>query len=130
MASRCASAPRPSLPSLILIFARNSAARSPRSAISPPSKPLRSRSSTLRHRAAPSMISSPVLPPPPITAPAGLSAQQSRTLVAQLKRSQVYRDYEQAFRETTGLPITLRPTEAFDLPHHGDPKEAPFCALM
>jgi AraC-like DNA-binding protein len=57
-------------------------------------------------------------------------AQQSRTLVAQLKRSQIFRDYEQAFRETTGLPINLRPIEAFDLPHHGDPKEAPFCALM
>ena len=51
-------------------------------------------------------------------------------LVAQLKRSQVYRDYERAFRETTGLPIALRPIEAFDLPHHGDPKENPFCALM
>lgn len=58
------------------------------------------------------------------------TAQQSRTMVAQLKRSQIFRDYEQAFRETTGLPITLRPTEAFDLPHHGDPKENPFCALM
>jgi AraC-like DNA-binding protein/ligand-binding sensor protein len=58
------------------------------------------------------------------------SAQQSRTIVAQLKRSQVFRDYEQAFRETTGLPINLRPIEAFDLPHHGDPKEAPFCVLM
>src|ERR1041385_1333974 len=59
-----------------------------------------------------------------------VNAQQSRSIVAQLKRSQVFRDYEQAFRETTGLPITLRPVEAFDLPHHGDPKEAPFCALM
>ena len=58
------------------------------------------------------------------------NAQQSRTLVAQLKRSRVFRDYEQAFRETTGLPINLRPIEAFDLPHHGDPKESPFCALM
>jgi len=59
-----------------------------------------------------------------------LPAQQSRAVVAQLKRSQIYRDYEQAFRETTGLPINLRPIEAFDLPHHGDPKEAPFCAMM
>ena len=58
------------------------------------------------------------------------TAQQSRAIVAQLKRSQIFRDYEQAFRETTGLPIALRPTEAFDLPHHGDPKENPFCALM
>jgi len=59
-----------------------------------------------------------------------MPAQQSRAVVAQLKRSQIFRDYEQAFRETTGLPINLRPIEAFDLPHHGDPKEAPFCALM
>ena len=58
------------------------------------------------------------------------NAQRSRTLVAQVKRSQIFRDYEEAFRETTGLPINLRPIEAFDLPHHGDPKENPFCALM
>jgi AraC-like DNA-binding protein/ligand-binding sensor protein len=58
------------------------------------------------------------------------NAHQSRALVAQLKRSQIFRDYEQAFRETTGLPINLRAIEGFDLPHHGDPKESPFCALM
>jgi AraC-like DNA-binding protein/ligand-binding sensor protein len=57
-------------------------------------------------------------------------ARQSRDLVEQLKKSQIFRDYERAFRETTGMPITLRPIEAFSLPHHGDPKEAPFCALM
>ena len=48
----------------------------------------------------------------------------------QLKRSQIYRDYEYAFRETTGLPLRLRAVEAFDLTHRGDPKESPFCALM
>jgi AraC-like DNA-binding protein/ligand-binding sensor protein len=57
-------------------------------------------------------------------------AKRSRLMVAQLKQSQIYRDYEQAFRETTGLPISLRSIEAFDLPHQGDPKENPFCALM
>jgi AraC-like DNA-binding protein/ligand-binding sensor protein len=62
--------------------------------------------------------------------PDSVSAQRSRTLVGQLKRAQIYRDYEQAFRETTGMPITLRALEAFDLPHHGDPKENPFCSLM
>jgi AraC-like DNA-binding protein len=68
----------------------------------------------------------------PATGPdaVGVSGKQSRILVAQLKRSQVFRDYEKAFRETTGLPIALRPIEAFDLPYHGDPKESPFCALM
>ncbi len=58
------------------------------------------------------------------------NARQSRELVDQLKKSQIYRDYEKAFRETTGLPITLRPIEYFNLPHHEDPKEAPFCAIM
>lgn len=51
-------------------------------------------------------------------------------MVAQLKQSQIFRDYETAFRETTGLPINLRPIEAFDLPLRHDPKESPFCALM
>jgi AraC-like DNA-binding protein len=60
----------------------------------------------------------------------GISANDSRNMVAQLRESRIYRDYEQAFRETTGLPINLRPIEAFDLPHHGDPKENPFCALL
>jgi AraC-like DNA-binding protein len=69
------------------------------------------------------------LPPPPPSSPK-ISPQESRAIVGQLRRSQVFRDYENAFRETTGLPITLRPIEAFDLPHHGDPKEAPFCAIM
>lgn len=54
----------------------------------------------------------------------------NRSVVTQLRQTQIYRDYEKAFRDTTGLPITLRALEAFDLPHHNDPKENPFCALM
>ena len=65
----------------------------------------------------------------PVAAP-GITPKESRILVAQLKRSQVYRDYEKAFRETTGLPLALRPIEAFDLPHREDPKQNPFCALL
>ena len=56
--------------------------------------------------------------------------KRSRALVEQLKRSDIYRDYAKAFRETTGLPFNLRAIEAFDLPSRGDPKENPFCALM
>src|ERR1017187_2686376 len=55
---------------------------------------------------------------------------KARTLVDQLRRSQIHRDYEDAFGGTTGLPINLRPAEAFDLPHSADPNENPFCALM
>jgi len=56
--------------------------------------------------------------------------KHSHALVTQLRDSQIYRDYEQAFRDTTGLPLNLRPIEAFDLPHRHDPNENPFCALM
>ncbi len=56
--------------------------------------------------------------------------KRSRALVAQLKRSKIFRDYETAFGEATGLPLSLRPVEAFDLPHQGDRRENPFCALM
>lgn len=58
------------------------------------------------------------------------NAKRSRAVVEQLKRSQIYRDYAKAFRETTGLPFNLRALESFDLPHHGEKNESPFCALM
>jgi AraC-like DNA-binding protein/ligand-binding sensor protein len=62
--------------------------------------------------------------------PSDSKARESRALVEQLQKSRIYRDYERAFRETTGLPISLRSIEAFNLPHHGDAKENPFCALI
>jgi AraC-like DNA-binding protein len=65
-----------------------------------------------------------------MSADASDSVSRSREFVDRLKRSRIFKDYEQAFRDTTGLPINLRPLEAFDLPHHGDPNENPFCALM
>jgi len=80
--------------------------------------------------AMPTTVSATATAPPPPATGSKLALPQSRLLVTQLRRSDVYRDYERAFRETTGLPITLRPVDGFDLPHHGDPKEAPFCALM
>jgi len=58
------------------------------------------------------------------------TTQRSRAIVSRLKQSQVYRDYEKAFGDTIGLPLNLRPLEAFDLPHHGSAHENPFCALM
>lgn len=57
-------------------------------------------------------------------------AKRSRAVVAQLKESKIFKDYQEAFRETTGLPLNLRPIEGFDLPHQKDPNENPFCALM
>lgn len=42
--------------------------------------------------------------------------------MVQLKRSLIYRDFEQAFREMAGVPVTPRPIEAFDLSHQGRPE--------
>ena len=52
------------------------------------------------------------------------------TLIEALANSQVYHDYERAYSETTGLPVTLRPIETWQLPFHGKRRENPFCALM
>jgi len=50
--------------------------------------------------------------------------------ISQLNRSQIYRDYEQAFSLATELPLTLRPVEIWSLAHKGKPHENPFCSLM
>jgi len=62
--------------------------------------------------------------------PAVDAIHQKRLMVEQLRRSHLYRDYEKAFRDTTGLPLSLRGKDGFDLPHHDDPNESPFCSLM
>jgi AraC-like DNA-binding protein len=62
--------------------------------------------------------------------PAENPSRRSRAIVGQLARSEIYRDYERAFRDAIGLPLSLRAVEAFDLPHQGAPNENRFCALM
>ena len=47
-----------------------------------------------------------------------------------LASSKVFHDYERAFSDTTGLPVTLRPVESWQLPHHGRRNENPFCGMM
>jgi AraC-like DNA-binding protein len=42
----------------------------------------------------------------------------------------MYQQYERAFSETTGLPVTLRPVESWQMPHRNKRNENPFCALM
>lgn len=51
-------------------------------------------------------------------------------MIEQLRSSRVYREYEKAFRDCTGLPLSLGSGECFGLAHQGDPFESPFCALM
>lgn len=38
--------------------------------------------------------------------------------------------YERAYSEATGMPVTLRPVETWQLPLHGKRKENPFCAML
>ena len=54
----------------------------------------------------------------------------NRALVDALTSSRIYRDYEHAFGDMTGLPIALQPVETWQLPHHGKRNENPFCALI
>jgi AraC-like DNA-binding protein/ligand-binding sensor protein len=55
---------------------------------------------------------------------------RSKSIVEHLKASQIWRDYEKAFSEATGLPLGLRPVETFQLPLAGHKNENPFCALL
>jgi AraC-like DNA-binding protein/ligand-binding sensor protein len=58
------------------------------------------------------------------------AVDNNKSIVEALVTSPIYREYERAFSETTGMPMTLRPLESWQLVHHGHRKENPFCALM
>lgn len=54
----------------------------------------------------------------------------NKELIEQLSRSQIYRDYESAFNQATGLPLKLRTTEVWQLVHQASKFENPFCAII
>lgn len=51
-------------------------------------------------------------------------------LIKTLQRSEMFREYERAFLELTGLPLALEPAGSWQLPFHGKPRENHFCALI
>lgn len=51
-------------------------------------------------------------------------------LIGNLTRSEMFKNYERAYTEATGLPVTLRPVETWQLPFHGRRRENSWCALM
>ncbi|HSH93406.1 MAG TPA: helix-turn-helix domain-containing protein [Roseimicrobium sp.] len=53
-----------------------------------------------------------------------------KQLIEALTESHVFQDYEKAFTELTGMPVTLRTVESWHLPHHNRRNENPFCSLM
>jgi AraC-like DNA-binding protein/ligand-binding sensor protein len=54
----------------------------------------------------------------------------NRALISVLVNSKIYREYERAFSNLTGLPMALQPVETWQLPHHGKLNENPFCVLV
>jgi AraC-like DNA-binding protein/ligand-binding sensor protein len=72
------------------------------------------------------------LNPARITTPelAGDGAKENRELIDTLRRSKLFRSYEQVFSEATGLPLALRPVDYWQLEHQGKKNENPFCALL
>lgn len=59
-----------------------------------------------------------------------MTQKLNNNLIEILGQSQIYKDYEHAFTETTGLPVCLRPVESWQLPHHGRKNENPMCEMM
>ncbi|MBI3192753.1 MAG: hypothetical protein HYZ36_08815, partial [Pedosphaera parvula] len=56
-------------------------------------------------------------------------AVPANQLVEMLSRSEMLRDYQKAFEDATGLPLTLRAVEGWQLAHHGNRRQNGFCAL-
>jgi AraC-like DNA-binding protein/ligand-binding sensor protein len=57
-------------------------------------------------------------------------ANSNKQLIEMLRRSRLFRDYETVFTKATGLALTLRPLEFWQLAHHGKKHENPFCRLL
>jgi AraC-like DNA-binding protein/ligand-binding sensor protein len=51
-------------------------------------------------------------------------------LIQRLGRSELYSEFKQALGASTGLALTLRPVEFWQLAHRGQPHENPFCAMI
>lgn len=51
-------------------------------------------------------------------------------VVARLQKSDIFRDYQQAFQTATGLPLVLRAGAAFSAPMAGAKNISAFCTLM
>ena len=58
------------------------------------------------------------------------NAAANNGLVEALASSKIFREYQRAFGEATGMPLTLRAVEGWQLAHQGDRHQNGFCALM
>jgi AraC-like DNA-binding protein/ligand-binding sensor protein len=58
------------------------------------------------------------------------NGSSNRALVNALMNSKIYKEYERAFSDMTGMPVALQPVETWQLPHHSKRNENRFCAMM
>ncbi|MGO8836309.1 MAG: PocR ligand-binding domain-containing protein [Limisphaerales bacterium] len=58
------------------------------------------------------------------------TAAGSNRLVEALAGSRIFREYQRAFAEATGLPLTLRALKGWQLAHQDNRNQNGFCALM
>jgi AraC-like DNA-binding protein/ligand-binding sensor protein len=56
--------------------------------------------------------------------------ENGRKLIDILCGSKLYKEYERAFSEAVGVPLTLRAVESWQLPYHGKRCENPYCAYL
>jgi AraC-like DNA-binding protein/ligand-binding sensor protein len=56
--------------------------------------------------------------------------QENKNLIQSLTASKIYQDYERAFTDATGMPVSFRPVESWQLPNHGKKNENPICAML
>jgi len=66
----------------------------------------------------------------PLSASTTATAGTHHSVVPQLQRSEIFRDYQQAFETTTGLPLALRPAGTFQSPLNASKQANTFCTLM
>ncbi len=58
------------------------------------------------------------------------AAASNNRLVETLAGSKIFREYQRAFAEATGLPLTLRAVQGWQLAHLGNRNQNGFCAWM
>jgi AraC-like DNA-binding protein/ligand-binding sensor protein len=59
-----------------------------------------------------------------------MNTDTNKAVLDRLSSSQIYQDYERAFGEATGLPLTLSPVDDWHLAHHRRRHENPLCAML
>ncbi len=59
-----------------------------------------------------------------------MTSSNGKNIIDALTSSKLYQDYCRAFNDITGLPLTLRPVESWQLPYHGKRNENAYCAMM